>query len=118
MNQKSFESVLVIVLALIVVYWFRRANGWLLAALLIGLTAILFPAAGRAIHEAWMRLSLLAGEVSGKLLLGLVYILVLIPLSFFARKFGGTGLRRKAGGTTYFTERNHRYEKDDLTHPW
>lgn len=118
MKQKSFESVLAIVVALVAIYWFRRANGWLLAALAIGLSALLFPAAARAIHWAWTRLSLLAGDVSGKLLLSLVYILVLVPLSFLARRFGGAGLRRKAGGTTYFTERNHRYKKDDLMHPW
>ena len=118
MKQKSFESVLVIVLGLILIFYFRRSNGWLLAALLIGSVAVIFPTAAHLIHRVWTRLSLLLGEISGKVLLTLTYILILIPLSFLARRFSKSGLRRKPGGSTYFTERNHRYKEEDLLHPW
>ena len=123
-KSKQYETVLVIVLGLIVVSLFRHARGWLVAALVTGLLCLLVPAVARLVDLFWSKLSLLLGEVSGRVLLTLVYILVLLPLAALARLFGHRGLRlgpgpgRKKVSDSYFTERNHRYDKEDLSHPW
>ena len=117
-KSKQWETILVIVLGLVVVYWFKRWNGWLVAALAIGGLSLLIPAVAGGIFRGWDRLSKLMGELSGKLLLTVVYILVLLPLSLLAKWTGRSVIRRKPGGITYFTERNHRYQKEDLTQPW
>ncbi len=116
-KPKEMETVLVIVLGLIVLYMVKRWNGLLVAALVIGMACVLVPALARSFHWAWMRLSLLLGEVSGRVLLTVVYVLVLLPLSLVARR--KSTIRRKASAAgSYFTERNHRYSKEDLTNPW
>jgi hypothetical protein len=117
-KSKQWETILVIVLGLVLLYWFRRWNGWLIAALAIGAVSLLIPAVAGVIHRAWGLLSLAMGELSGKFLLTLVYILILMPLALAARWAGRSGIRRKTGGMTYFTERNHRYDKEDLNQPW
>ncbi len=117
-KSKQWETILVIVLGLVVVYWFKRWNGWLVAALAIGFFSLLIPAVAGGIYRGWDRLSLLMGEVSGKLLLTLVYILILLPLSLLAKWKGRSAIRRKNGGITYFPERNHLYRKEDLGQPW
>lgn len=109
---------LVLVLGLILLYWFKRRDGWLIAALAIGGVSLVVPAAARWVHWGWSRLSLLMGEISGRLLLTLVYILLLLPLSLLARWFGRSGIRRSPGGNSYFADRSHSFDKEDLMHPW
>jgi Ca2+/H+ antiporter len=117
-KSKQWETILVIVLGFVVVYWFKRWNGWLIAALAVGGISLLSPPVAGGIHRAWNRLSMVMGEVSGKLLLTLVYILVLLPLSLVARWKGRSDIRRKSGGASYFTERHHHFIKEDLRDPW
>jgi hypothetical protein len=115
---KQWESIVAILTGLIVCYWLKRANGWLVAAMLIGILSLLIPAVAQGIHWGWSKLALLLGSVSGKVLLTLVYVFILLPLAFIARNWGTMTYRRKAGGSTYFKERNHRYQKEDLINPW
>jgi hypothetical protein len=117
-KSKQYETVLVIVLGFIVVFFLSHARGWLIAALSTGLISLLVPAVASLIDLGWSKLSLLLGELSGRILLTLVYILLLLPLAALARLSGHAGLRRKNASDSYFTERNHRYEKEDMIHPW
>jgi hypothetical protein len=117
-NDKSQDSVLVIVIALIALYWVRKWNMLLAAAFVIGLAAVLVPAAGRWIDRGWMWLSRTLGAVSGKILLSLTYVLILVPLSFLSRALGRGSMRLKKGGASYFKERNHVYRREDLVDPW
>ena len=117
-NTKQTESLLVIVLGLIVLYWVKRWNGLLIAAFLIGILSLLVPAVARIIHWSWDKLAQLLGAVSGKVLLTLTYVLLLLPLALLARCMGKMTVKMKPGGRTYFEERDHVYGKEDLIHPW
>lgn len=117
-KSKQLETTLALVLGFVVLYWLKRWDGWLAAALAVGFVCLLAPPVARAIDRAWRRLSLLIGNLSSKVLLTLVYILLLLPLSLAAKWGGRSGIRRKPGGSTYFTDRNHTYDKEDLIHPW
>lgn len=117
-RSKQSETLVALMLGLIVLYWFKRWNGLLVAAVVTGVTGLLVPAVGQAIHWGWSRLSLLLGEVSGKVLLTVVYFFILAPISWLARRRGKLHLKMRAGGDSYFTERNHTYDKKDLLHPW
>lgn len=117
-RSKQSETLVAILLGLIVMYWFKHWNGLLVAAFVTGVTGLLVPVAGQGIHWAWNRLSLLLGELSGKVLLTLVYFFVLVPISWLARRRGKLYIKIKGGGSSYFTERNHTYDKKDLLHPW
>ena len=117
-KNKPSETILVIVLGLVVIYWFKR-HDWILAvALVIGLVSILAPAAGRGIDWSWRKLSEALGAFSGRVLLTVIYVFVLIPLSFIARRMGKVTLRKKPGGNSYFKERNHTFRKEDFLQPW
>lgn len=107
-----------IVIGLIALYWARKWNVLLVAAFVVGLAAVLAPAVGRWIDRGWMWLSQALGAVSGRILLSLAYVLILIPLSFLSRALGRGGMRLKKGGASYFRERNHAYSREDLVDPW
>jgi hypothetical protein len=117
-KDKSLETILVIMLGLMAAYWIRRAGAFLAAAALLGVAALLMPAVAQVVHRAWMGLSRALGMVSGTVLLTLVYVLILLPLSFFSRLSGKTSLRLKKGGSSYFRDRAHTYTKEDLINPW
>ncbi len=116
-KSKKTETLLVIVLGLVFLYWVKRWNGLLAAALVIGLAGLLFPVVATAIHWFWTKLSLLMGAVSGKVLLTIVYVVVLLPMALISRVMGKQTVRMKRGGN-YWKDRNHTYTKADLEHPW
>jgi len=117
-RSKQWETVVVILTALIVLFWIKHGNGWLIAAAATGIVCLLAPAVAGGLHWGWTRLSLLLGAVSGKILLTIVYVFILVPLAFFARRAGKLTMRMKPGGDSYFKSRNHTYSKEDLIHPW
>lgn len=117
-KSKQIETVFVIVLGLVAVYWFNRWNGWLIAAFVIGFVSLLVPVFRSLVYRGWTGLSMLMGELMGRIMLTLVYILILLPLSLVVRKKLRQGIRNKAGDGSYFTERNHTYDKKDLTNLW
>jgi hypothetical protein len=117
-RSKQSETLLAIMSGLIVLYWFKRWDGLLAAAALTGFAGLLVPVVGQGIHWGWTRLSLLLGKLSGSVLLTIVYFVILVPLSWLARRGGKLNLRMKPGGDSYFTLRHHTYDKEDLSHPW
>jgi hypothetical protein len=117
-KERSWETVLAIVLGLTALYWFKRRDALLLSALLIGVCALFVPAVATGIHWFWTKLSQILGDISGKILLTLIYFVVLLPLSLLARWSGKISIRKKPGGDTHFKERNHTYTKEDIIHPW
>jgi hypothetical protein len=118
-REKELETVIVIVLGLTAVYWLGRREIVLLeCALVIGAAALAAPAFARGLHWAWMGLAKVMGEISGRVLLTVVYVVVLVPLSYFAKLAGKVSMKLKPGGETYFKERDHAYSKEDMIHPW
>ena len=117
-KKKHLETLLVIVLGCIAAYWVRRSDIFLAAALLTGVSGLLLPKVAQGIYWGWMKLSELLGWVSGKLLLTVIYILILMPLSFFARRLGKITLRLTRSAGSYFKDRSHKYTREDFLHPW
>jgi hypothetical protein len=122
-RRKELETVLVIVLGLALLSWLERRNVQrrnilLCSALVIGAVALLIPPLRRLLYRFWMGLSKGMGAITGRILLTVVYILVLLPLSALARWKGKLTIGKKPGGVSYFKERNHTYTKEDIIHPW
>jgi len=116
--DKKTETLLVIVLACIALYLVKHYTFMPVVALGVGLAGLLVPGVKDALHFCWMKLAEGMGWVSGKILLTVIYFLVLVPLALVARARGKVSLRMKAGGGSYFRDREHEYKKEDLVHPW
>ena len=77
--------------------------------LLIGLTSprlLYYP------YKFWMKLGLILGWVNSRIILGLVYIIVLLPIAFVMRLIGYDPLRTKRNGKKTFREKRKNHQTD------
>lgn len=123
-RQKHLETILVLVLALGIFYWFTHEKRpelgkyLLLSALILGLIGVFIPFLADKIHWAWMKLAHVMGWVMSKVILTLVFFVFLVPMALITRMLGKGNVQLKAGGTSYYKERNFLYDKDSLEHVW
>lgn len=123
-RQKNLETILVLVLALGVFYWFgheknpERAKYLLLAALILGLIGLFIPFLAEKIHWAWMKLAHAMGWVMSKVILTIVFFVFLLPIALLVRAFGKGSVKMKKGGASYYKTRDFLYTKDSLEHVW
>ena len=91
---------------------FREWTLWVgFIGLLIGLIsprALYYP------YKFWMKLGLTLGWVNSRIILGLVYMIVLLPISFVMRLIGYDPLRNKLKEVKTYRE-NRKNHKTDLT---
>ena len=123
-RQKHLETILILVLALGVFYWFSHekrpqvAKYLLLAALIIGLIGVFIPYLADKIHWAWMKLSHVMGWVMSKVILSVVFFVFLLPISLLVKAFGKGNMKLKTSGTSYYKDRNFVYTKESLENVW
>ena len=65
---------------------------------LLLVAGLLFRAAARAFHNAWMRFASALGHVNSRVLLSLMFYGALTPYGFVSRLLGRDPLRRRAKG--------------------
>jgi hypothetical protein len=116
-RSKVLETILAFMIMLGVVYWLNKNPWWLLAALAVGGIGLLFKKPAEKICLLWEKLTAIIGSIMNKLILTVVFIFILIPLSFLSKTFK----KRKACdgmGSSYFKERNTTYTKENLENTW
>ncbi len=124
-RQKHLETILVLVLALGVFYWFSHEKKpelgkyLLLAALVLGLIGLFIPMLADKIHLGWMKLAHVMGWVMSKVILTVVFFVFLFPMAMIVKAMGKSSIKMKSGGSkSYYKERNFLYDKDSLEHVW
>ena len=112
------ETLLVIVLGFGGLYlWLDRP--WLLyTALIAGVAGMLSLRLNRWIHRGWFFLGDQLGRVMGKVLLGVIFFLVLFPLSLLSRLTGRKAIQLKKPENGTYAPRDHVYTRDDLENMW
>ena len=63
-------------------------------------------------YKTWMKLGFILGWFNSRLILGLVYLLVLLPIAFFMRIFGYDPLRKKPNAKKSYRESKENYKID------
>jgi len=116
---KHHENCLAIVTGGLFLFWITRWEGVLVAAGLVGLTAVISSRMAALISRSWMKLAALLGKVVPAVLLTLVYFLLLFPLALLSRLFHRDPLRLRSGREdSLWVDRNHLYDAKDLEKPW
>ena len=91
---------------------FRSWSLWVgCPALILGIlkpSLLFFP------YKGWMALGIALGWINSKLILGLVYLIILLPIAIFMRIFGYDPLRKKKSNQKSYRE-NKKDENFDFT---
>ena len=123
-RQKHLETILVLVLALGVIYWFSHVKNpqlgkyLLLAALILGAIGVFIPWLADKIHWAWMKLAHVMGWVMSKVILSVVFFVFLLPMSLLVKAMGKGSVKLKPDPKTYYKTRDFLYTKESLEHVW
>lgn len=117
-KEKSLETLLVLVGALIVVYWIYPKKIYLLIAMAFILIGIVSPFLSEKISWVWMKFAELLGGVMSKILLSLIYYVILVPIALVYRltQKNHLFLKRKEG--SYYIDRNKKYDPKDIENIW
>ena len=118
-NYQAKETVLVITVGFLVLYFVFKKVVFLDAALIVGLIGVFSFYLSEKIDLVWGWLSRVMGTVSNTVLLTVVFFLVLTPMALIRRLRGKDGLRRfDATATSNFSRREQVFEKKDLENTW
>ena len=118
-NYQAKETVLVITVGFLVLYFVFKKVVFLDAALIVGLIGVFSFYLSEKIDLMWGWLSRVMGTVSNTVLLTVVFFLVLTPMALIRRMRGKDGLRRfDATATSNFSRREQVFEKKDLENTW
>lgn len=123
-RQKHLETILVLVLALGIIYWFSHEKNpqlgkyLLLSALILGLIGVFIPWLADKVHWAWMKLAHVMGWVMSKVILTVVFFVFLLPMALLVRAFGKTSVKVKKEGDSYYKTRDFLYNKESLEQVW
>jgi hypothetical protein len=110
-SNRKFGTTFALVFAFAAVYsYFRDAAAWpaalALLALLFGAATLIAPGWLEPLNNLWMRFGLLLGKIVSPIVLGLVFFLVITPVSWIARLRGRDALAiRKRNVPSYWVER-------------
>lgn len=72
----------------------------------------------RWIAQAWLKFGEAMSWVMSKIILGLLFYLFVFPISSLYRLLNKDLLMLKKRNDSYYTERNHLFEKKDIENPW
>ena len=104
-----------LVLAAIVFWRDHRTLATVFGALAgtLGVLGLVVPSKLGPVQEAWMGLAHLISKVTTPIFMGVVYFIVITPISLLMRLFGKVPLRIKRG-PTYWVERAPDSRRGDL----
>lgn len=101
----------------LLVWWFSRSAVPVYLAMAILLVGMTVPRAMKYPALAWFGLASLLHTVVSKVVLGIAFFLIVLPIALIRRLMGRDpmGLKKwKQNGESAFVVRNHRFTKEDL----
>ena len=124
-REKKVEAILVIVLGFLILFFgFRYFKGasydWMLyVSGVVGVLSMMSDTIMDGITWVWFKIAEVMGTyVMGPLLLGIVFFLILFPISVLARIFSKDDLMLKRRDDSYFVDRSHAYTAKDIENIW
>lgn len=113
------KAQLVIVTGLVVLYFVFKSPWWLYAAAAVGVLSLAIPVVGDLIVKAWFKLAEVLGNINGKIILSVLFFVFLWPIALLYRLMSKNPLAiKRTAESSFYTERNHQYTKDDLEQTW
>lgn len=118
MRVKALETILVLVLALLILYYWKGNGYFLGVAVVLACIGAFIPALAEKIHWLWMKLGEGLGFVTSKIILTIIFFVVLVPVSWLAGIFRKPVMKMKQGGDSFYKSRNFTYTPKSMQDVW
>jgi len=115
------DTCLALTFLLLLIWLFTKIAYLVYAAMLLLLIGMVIPVSMKPLAWAWFGLSHLLGQVMSRVLLGIVYLLLVLPVGLIRRLLGKDPLRLKLwkqNDASCFVERMHVFTAEDLKNPY
>lgn len=121
MYKKHTDTAMALAFLSLVIGHLTQERGFLAAATLILLAAMIHAPLFHWPARIWFGLSHLLGGIVSKILLVIIFFLIVTPIALIRRLSGRDSLQLsqwKRDGGSVFVVREHTYAADDLTKPY
>ncbi|MEN8156092.1 MAG: SxtJ family membrane protein [Bacteroidota bacterium] len=119
MNRtKSLETCLVLTIGFMVLYFLKSRELFLYIAFGFGITGILIKPLAGLIAVGWFKLADIMGFLFSKVVLGVLFYVVLFPISVLYRLTKKDPLHIRHPKGSSWVERDHNYQGKDLENIW
>ncbi len=115
------DTCLALTFLLLLIWLFTKQVYLVHAAMILLLLGMALPSSMTLPARAWFGLSHLLGQVMSRVLLGVIYVVMVLPVSLVRRMIGKDSLRLKPWKRdegSCFVERDHVFTADDLKNPY
>jgi len=115
------DTCLALTLLLLLLWFFTKNTAFVYAAMLLLVIGMVIPVSMKPLAWAWFGLSHLLGQVMSRVLLGIVYLVFVLPMGRVRRLLGKDALRLtlwKQSDNSCFVERAHIFTAEDLKNPY
>jgi len=123
-KSKIYEALLVISTAFLVLYLFgilkhgESRELYIYLACGIGITGIFIKPLGKLIARGWYKMADILNFVMSKVILGIVYIFILVPVATLYKLTGKDKLMLKRSPKSKWVSREYKYSAGDLKNIW
>ncbi len=115
-NQNPYQVILVLITGFLIIYFIIQKE-WLLYLLtgigILSLTSVFFR---DKIVWLWMKLAEVLGFINSRILLGIVFFIILLPLALVRRLF--SGFKKEENKKSFYINKNKTYQANDLENMW
>ena len=117
-KSKTLETSLVLTTGFLLIYLITKSNLFLYLAFAFGITGIFIKPLAKYISIAWFKLADILNYFVSKIILGMLFFVVLFPVSLLYKITNKDKLRLKQSKNSNWIERNHTYSSADLKNIW
>jgi len=118
LNNSRYEIPLSIVVFMLILLVITKNQIFIYLAFGIGLISLLSKTITNYIVLGWTLILKIVGAINAHVILGLVFFVILFPISMIYRILNKDSLNLKSGKESYFSTREHRYTPKDIENPW
>jgi hypothetical protein len=117
-KDTSKSTILTISMGFLVLYLLKDWHWAVIVSLSVGIIGIISSSLSGKIEWAWMKLGKLLGYIVPNILLGMVFYLVLFPISLLSRIFRKDPLMLSKDHETYFVDVEKETDRKDFEKIW
>lgn len=117
-KEKTLEAILVIVVGFTLLYFIYDLDLLLYIAFGVGILGVLIKPLATFIAIAWYKLGDLLGYIVSKVVLGVMFYFLLVPIALLHNLFNNDKLNLKNKEKSVWTVRNQTYSAKDLKNIW